>query len=235
MRILVACEESQRVCTEFRRLGHEAYSCDIEPCSGEHPEWHIQADVVPLLDGNCSFRTVDGTGHRIGGKWDMIIAFPPCTYITNAGAVRMRVRGEIVQERYQKAMEAKAFFMKIMNAECERIAIENPTPMKLLKLPEYDQAIQPYQFGHPYSKRTCLWLKGLPKLEPTEVIEQHQPYVNGGSRDKHGNYRQFVGRKERDKKTRAKTFTGIAKAMAEQWGKEGMSIDGKLQKHGQNT
>lgn len=107
--------------------------------------------------------------------------------------------------------------------------------MKLLKLPEYDQAIQPYQFGHPYSKRTCLWLKGLPKLEPTEVIEQHQPYVNGGSRDKHGNYRQFVGRKERDKKTRAKTFTGIAKAMAEQWGKEGMSIDGKLQKHGQNT
>lgn len=235
MHILVACEESQRVCTEFRRLGHEAYSCDIEPCSGGHPEWHIQADVVPLLDGNCGFRTVDGTGHMIGGKWDMIVAFPPCTYMTNAGAVRMRVRGEIVKERYQKAMEAKAFFMRIMNAECERIAIENPTPMRLLKLPEYDQAIQPYQFGHPYSKRTCLWLKGLPKLEPTEVLERHEPYVNGGSRDKHGKYRQFTGRKERDRKIRAKTFIGIAKAMAEQWGKEGMSIDGKLQKHGHDT
>ena len=156
MRILVACEESQRVCTEFRRLGHEAYSCDIEPHSGGHAEWHIQADVLPLLNGDCSFRTVDGMEHRINGKWDMIIAFPPCTYMTNAGAVRMRVKGKIVQDRYQKAMKAKAFFMQIMNANCEKIAIENPTPMKLIALPPYTQAVQPYQFGHPYSKRTCL-------------------------------------------------------------------------------
>lgn len=201
MRVLVACEESQAVTKELRRLGHEAYSCDIEPCSGGHPEWHLQQDVTQLL--------------KI--RWDMIIAFPPCTYMTNAAAVRMRVKGEIVQERYQKAMEAKAFFMQIMNADCEKIAIENPTPMKLIGLPPCTQAIQPYEFGHPYSKRTCLWLKGLPKLEPTEILENHEPYINGGYKDTHGNYRRFQGRKERDPKTRAKTFPGIAKAMAEQW------------------
>lgn len=217
MRILVACEESQRVCVEFRRLGHEAYSCDIEPCSGGHPEWHIQANALPLLDGDCVFRTMDGVEHRTAGKWDMIIAFPPCTYMTNAGAVRMRVNGEISQERYQKAMEAKAFFTQIMNAECEKIAIENPTPMKLIGLPPYNQAIHPYQFGHPYTKRTCLWLKGLPELKPTEILEHHEPYVNGGCKDAKGNYRRFQGRNERDSKNRAKTFTGIAKAMAEQW------------------
>ena len=172
LRVLVACEESQRVCIEFRRLGHEAYSCDIEPCSGGHPEWHIRADALPLLNGDCSFRTMDGAEHRICGKWDMIIAFPPCTYMTNAGAVRMRVKGQIVQERYQKAMDAKEFFMAIANADCEKIAVENPTPMKLIGLPPYTQAVQPYQFGHPYSKRTCLWLKGLPKLEPTEIKTQ---------------------------------------------------------------
>lgn len=201
MRVLVACEESQAVTKELRRLGHEAYSCDIEPCSGGHPEWHLQQDVTQLL--------------KI--RWDMIIAFPPCTYMTNAAAVRMRVKGEIVQERYQKAMEAKAFFMQIMNADCEKIAIENPTPMKLIGLPPCTQAIQPYEFGHPYSKRTCLWLKGLPKLEPTEILENHEPYINGGYKDTHGNCRRFQGRKERDPKTRAKTFPGIAKAMAEQW------------------
>lgn len=218
VRVLVACEESQRVCTEFRRLGCEAYSCDIEPCSGGHPEWHIQADVLPLLNGDHSFRTVDGTRHTVDGKWDMIIAFPPCTYMTNAGAVRMRVNGELVRERYQKAMEAKAFFLRIMDADCEKIAIENPVPMKLIGLPPYTQIIQPYEFGHPYSKRTCLWLKGLPKLEPKEILEHHEPYINGGCKDMHGNYRKFQGRKERDSKTRAKTFLGIAKAMAEQWG-----------------
>lgn len=113
MRVLVACEESQRVCIEFRKLGHEAYSCDIEECSGGHPEWHIQADVLPLLNGHCDFRTVDEMEHRIDGKWDIIIAFPPCAYMTNAGAVRMRVKGEIVQERYQKAMKAKAFLCRL--------------------------------------------------------------------------------------------------------------------------
>ena len=115
-------------------------------------------------------------------------------------------------------MDAKQFFMRFYNADCPRIAIENPTPMKIIGLPDYDQAIQPYQFGHPYSKRTCLWLKGLPPLMYTEILNYHEPYVNGGCKDAHGNYRRFQGRKERDPKTRCKTFPGIARAMAEQWG-----------------
>lgn len=203
MNILVACEESQEVCLAFRALGHAAYSCDVQECSGGHPEWHIKADATELLKM----------------LWDMIIAFPPCTYLTNAGAVRMRVNGEIVQERFEKAMEAKEFFMNFYTANCPKIAIENPTPMKIVGLPPYTQAIHPYQFGHPYSKRTCLWLKGLPELVPTQFIAQHEPYVNGGSKDANGNYRRFHGRNERDPKTRSKTFPGIARAMAEQWGR----------------
>lgn len=201
MRVLVACEESQAVTIELRRLGHEAYSCDLEECSGGHPEWHLQTDALELLKM----------------RWDMIIAFPPCTYMTNAGAVRMRVKGEIVQDRYKKAMTAKNFFMQFYNADCPKIAIENPTPMKIVGLPPYTQVIQPYYFGHSFSKRTCLWLKGLPPLMPTEIIACYEPYVNGGCKDAQGNYRRFTGRKERDSKTRSKTFPGIAKAMAEQW------------------
>lgn len=201
MRILIACEESQAVCKEMRRLGHEAYSCDIIPCSGGHPEWHIMCDARELLKM----------------RWDMIIAHPPCTYLTNASAVRMRVNGEIQKERYEKAMEAREFFLEFWNADCPRIAIENPTPMKLVQLPEYTQAIQPYWFGHPYSKRTCLWLKNLPPLVPTEMLDHHEPYINGGFKDANGNYKRFPGRKERDQRTRSETFQGIARAMAEQW------------------
>lgn len=220
MNVLVACEESQAVCIAFREHGHRAFSCDIEPCSGGHPEWHIQADVLPLLNGNCTFQTADTHTHTHTqrGRWDLIIAFPPCTYLTNAGAVRMRVKGQIQPERYQKAMEAKEFFMACFNANCDRVAVENPTPMKLVGLPPYSQVIQPYEFGHPYSKRTCLWLIGLPPLLPTDILAYHEPYVNGGCKDANGNYRRFQGRKERDPKTRAKTFPGIAAAMAEQWG-----------------
>ena len=201
LKILVACEESQAVTIEMRKLGHEAYSCDIIPCSGGHPEWHIQADALELLKM----------------KWDMIIAFPPCTYLTKAGAVRMRVKGEIMQDRFEKAMQARKFFLSFLNADCPKIAVENPTPMKIVNLPPYTQAIQPYEFGHPYSKRTCLWLKNLPPLIPVKFIKNHVPYVNGGYKDKNGNYLRFQGRNERDPKTRAKTFPGIAKAMAEQW------------------
>jgi hypothetical protein len=198
-KILIACEESGTVTSEFRALGfYNTFSCDIIPTSCGHPEWHIQGDVTPLLEQD----------------WDLIIAFPPCTYITNAGAVRMRVKGEIVKARYEKAMEAKEFFMQFLNADCPKIAIENPTPMKLIGLPAYNQVIQPYQFGHPYSKRTCLWLKGLPQLMPTEIMTQHEPYVNGGCKDANGNYRKYQGRNERDQKTRSKTFIGIAKAFA---------------------
>lgn len=221
MRVLVACEESQRVCIEFRKLGHEAYSCDVIEPSGGHPEWHIKGDALEIINGYCEFVTMDGTHHNISGKWDLIIAHPPCTYLTNVGAVRMRVKGEIVKERYEKAMEAKEFFLKILNADCLKIAVENPTPMKIVGLPPYMQAVQPYQFGHPYSKRTCLWLKGLPKLKPTEVCDHHEPFVNGGFKDSRGNYKKFPGRKERDPIIRSKTFIGIARAMAEQWGAEG--------------
>lgn len=154
MKILVACEESQAVCKELRRLGHEAFSCDIIPCSGGHPEWHIMQDVLPLLNGSCEFQTVDGTGHTVSGKWDMIVAFPPCTYMSNAGACRMFPRkGEIDPERFAKAMEAKAFFMAFYTADCERISIENPVPLRVVGLPEKTQSIQPYEFGHPYTKK----------------------------------------------------------------------------------
>lgn len=218
MNVLVACEESQEVCKAFRERGHRAFSADLQDCSGGHPEWHVKGDVLPLINGNCTFKTADSHTHTQVGQWDMIVAFPPCTYMTNASAVRMRVKGVIQKERFENAMAAKSFFMNFFNAECERIAIENPTPMKIVGLPEYTQAIQPYFFGHPYSKRTCLWLKGLPPLVATDMVLNHEPYVNGGCKDAHGNYRRFQGRKERDQRTRSKTFTGIAQAMAEQWG-----------------
>lgn len=210
MRILVACEESQAVTIELRRLGHEAYSCDIEPCSGGHPEWHLQVDALELLKM----------------RWDMILAFVPCTFMTKAGAVRMRVNGVIQQERFEKAMKAKEFFMAFFNADCDKICIENPIPMKLIGLPPYTQVIQPWMFidpntgnPHPYTKRTCLWLKGLEPLIP-EILHKPEgtiPFINGGSKDANGNYRRFQGRKERDPKIRAKTFPGVARAMAEQW------------------
>lgn len=215
MKILIACEESQRVTMEMRRLGHEAYSCDVQEPSGGHPEWRIHGDALKALEGGI-IQTMDGETHVIG-QWDMLIAHPPCTYLTQAGAVRMRVNGEIVPERYAKAMAAKEFFLKLLDADVKRIAIENPTPMRIVQLPTYTQAIQPYEYGHPYSKRTCLWLKNLPPLIPTKIIAEHTPYVNGGCKNGNGNYRRFQGRKERDPKMRSKTFSGIAKAMAEQW------------------
>lgn len=215
MKVLVACEESQAVTTEMRKLGHEAYSCDIQEPSGGHPEWHILGDALEALKGG-TISTMDGAVHEVG-KWDLLIAHPPCTYLTNAGAVRMRKNGEIVPERYALAMKAKEFFLAFYYADIPKIAVENPTPMKIVGLPPYTQAIQPYEYGHPYSKRTCLWLKGLPKLQPTEILEYHEPYVNGGCKDRNGNYRRFQGRKERDPRIRSKTFSGIAKAMAEQW------------------
>ena len=222
MNILLACEESQAVCKAYREKGHNAFSCDILPCSGGHPEWHIQGDVLPLLNGGCSFFTMDGKLHWICDRWDMIIAFPPCTFMSKAGARWMYpTAGNISQERLAKAMKAKAFFMAIMNADCDRIAIENPRPLKVVDLPKPSQVIQPYQFGHPYSKATCLWLKGLQPLEPTEVLTEYKPYcpsntggvTRGQSYNKGGAIRAVD-----DGVNRAKTFDGIGKAMSEQWG-----------------
>lgn len=207
--ILVACEESQRVCEAFRKRGGKAYSCDIIECSGGHPEWHIKQDVLPLLNGNCEFITMDGISHKIVGKWDLIIAHPPCTYLSNAGARFLYPKGVLNEERLAKGMIAKDFFMHFYNADCDRIAIENPIPSKVYGLPPYTQTIQPWMFGHPVQKKTCLWLNGLPELQPTNVVEERQ------STKIPGNWFNSGG-KERQK-NRAKTFPGIAKAMAEQW------------------
>lgn len=218
MKVLVCCEESQRVCSAFRDKGHEAYSCDIIDPSGGHPEWHIKGDVLPYINGRCSFTTMDGVTHTIEGKWDLLICHPPCTYMSVAGASRMYPKkGEIDEERLAKALEAKAFFMRFINADCDRIAVENPTPLKVVGLPQYTQAIQPYEYGHPYSKRTCLWLKGLPKLKPTEIVKEHVPFVNGGSKKADGSARSKQGLAYQTAGERSKTFEGIAKAMADQW------------------
>ena len=200
-KVLVACEESQAVTIELRKLGIEAYSCDIEPCSGGHPEWHLQQDVLPLLKE----------------KWDMIIAFPPCTYLSNAGACRLYPKkGQLDHVRYKKWLEAKEFFLSILNADCPRIAVENPVSSKVFNMPKHSQEIQPYMFGHPYTKKTRLWLKGLPDLIPTDLVEPISPYVPSGTgrkdKSKYG-----AAKRGDDAKNRSKTFPGIAKAMAEQW------------------
>lgn len=228
MKVLVACEESQAVCKAFRAKGHEAYSCDIQECSGGCPEWHICGDVIPLLGGGCEFETMDGLKHKIDGKWDLIIAHPPCTYLTNGGAVRMFRQEKkkfppygdfqmVNVERLKQGMQARDFFMSVLNADCDRIAVENPIPMSIYMLPKCQQVIQPYMFGDPYSKKTCLWLKGLAPLFSTGILAEYQPLINGGGgRLERPNYK---GKKFAEgSKQRSKTFHGIAKAMADQWG-----------------
>lgn len=218
MNVLVACEESQAVCKAFREKGHNAFSCDIEPCSGGHPEWHIMQDVIPLLNGRCSFKTIDGIEHSIDGKWDLIVAHPPCTYLSNAGARWLYAGGELDEERYKKGIDGKKFFMYMLNADCPRIAVENPIPSSIYDLPQYTQIIQPYQFGEPWSKKTCLWLKGLEPLQPTNIVTDYKPYCSSGSYSgTHNQKYKGASRKGGSAKSRSKTFRGIAKAMAEQW------------------
>ena len=216
MRILVACEESQAVCNAFRERGHEAYSCDLIECSGGHPEWHIRGDVLPLINGNCEFLTCDGELHKLEGKWDLIIAHPPCTYFSTAGANWLFRGGKLDEERYKKGLEMKDLFMAIYNADCEKIAIENPVVMKIWELPKHTQEIQPYQFGHPFTKKTRLWLKGLPELRPTEIVEPVAKWVSCGNRTNREKQNQAVCKSFTNE--RAKTFEGVAKAMADQWG-----------------
>lgn len=204
MKILVACEESQAVTIELRKLGHEAYSCDILRCSGGHPEWHLQQDVIPLLRQ----------------KWDMIIAFPPCTHLAVSGAAHFKKK--IADGRQQQAID---FFMEFANANCEKIAIENPVSIMSTKWRKPDQYVQPYEFGDNARKKTGLWLKGLPKLEPTNIvgmgeIDKHGHSVGASStfaRDENGKILSWND--PRTAKIRSKTFPGIAKAMAEQWTK----------------
>ena len=220
MKILVACEESQAVTIELRKLGHEAYSCDIEPCSGGHPEWHIQSDVLRLINGWATFTTADGEYHStvIYCKWDMIIAFPPCTYLSNAGACRLYPKkSQLDMARYAKGLEAKAFFLKFLNADCPKIAVENPVSSTVFEMPKHTQEIQPYQFGHPVTKKTRLWLKGLPVLTPTDIVTPEAPYVPAGTSRKDPTKYGRAFRTGKDAKQRSKTFPGIARAMAEQW------------------
>ena len=208
MKVLVACEESQRVCIAFREKGHEAYSCDILSCSGEHPEWHIQEDVLKVING-CQFITMDGKLHTVN-QWDLIIAHPPCTYLSNAGARFLYPKGKLNEDRYKLGLEAKEFFLKLLNAPCDKICVENPISSKIFNMPKYTQEIQPYMFGHRYKKKTRLWLKGLPKLEPTNIVQvSESTKIPGNWFNKGGKERQ---------KNRSKTFEGIAQAMAEQWG-----------------
>ena len=216
MNVLVACEESQRVCIAFRERGHNAFSCDIEPCSGGHPEWHIKQDVIPLLNGRCSFETMDGIEHLIDEKWDLIIAHPPCTYFSTAGANWLFRGGKLDEERYTKGLEMKDLFMAVYNADCEKVAIENPVVMKIWELPKHTQEIQPYQFGHPFTKKTRLWLKGLPELKPTEIVEPVAKWVSCGNKTNREKQNQAICKHFSSK--RAKTFEGIARAMSEQWG-----------------
>lgn len=205
MKVLVACEESQRVCMAFRKKGHEAYSCDIVPCSGGHPEWHLQQDVLPLLKE----------------KWDMIIAFPPCTYLTVTGNRWFNIDryGEKAIQRHKDRKEAIDFFMAFANADCERIAIENPVGIMSSEWRKPNQIINPWQFGDAFEKKTCLWLKGLPELTPTNIVEipPRKKFDSGKSMPSWYAEAWHLPKEERAK-LRSKTFPGIARAMAEQWG-----------------
>ena len=234
MRVLVACEESQAVTKEFRALGHEAYSCDIIDQSGGHPEWHIMQDVLPLLNGNCTFRTMDGLDHTICGRWDMIIAFPPCTHLAVSGARYFKKKRESGIQ-----LEAIWFFRRLLLADCDRVAIENPINIiggdyiekhfpQFSYMPKFSQKIQPYQFGDPVRKATCLWLKGVPDLVPTNIVvpatvkidqKTKRTSYSGAAlyaRDEDGKMLRYND--PRTAKIRSKTFPGIARAMAEQWG-----------------
>ena len=205
MKVLIACEESQAVCKEFRKLGHEAYSCDIVHCSGGHPEWHLQQDVLPLLKE----------------KWDMIIAFPPCTYLTVTGNRWFNIDryGEKAIQRHKDRKDAIDFFMAFANADCEKIAIENPVGIMSSEWRKPNQIINPWQFGDAFEKKTCLWLKGLPELKPTNIVEipPRKRFDSGKSMPSRYAEAWHLPKEERAK-LRSKTFPGIARAMAEQWG-----------------
>lgn len=202
MKLLVACEESQRVTKAFRRRGIEAYSCDLMECSGGFPQWHIQGDAIEQA-------------YKV--EYDMLIGFPPCTYMSKAGARWMYPKaGQLDPARYALGVKARNFFMELWNAPIKYIALENPTPLKVVGLPKHTQAIQPYQFGHPYSKRTLLWLKNLPSLTHTKIIDEYKPFLpsntGGLARGRKGS--RGVARTAKEA---SKTFEGVAEAMATQW------------------
>lgn len=224
IKVLVACEESQRVCMAFRERGFTAYSCDIQEPSGGHPEWHILGDAIEAVNGGV-VTTMDGQTHEVG-KWDLLIAHPPCTYLAVSGNrwFNKGKYGEKAVKRWELREEAAAFFMDFVNADVCKIAIENPVGYMSTYYRKPDCIIQPYEFGHQARKKTCLWLKNLPGLIPTDIVNAGEILPNGYSvgasadcaRDEKGKAIQWND--PRTAKTRSKTFPGIAKAMAEQWG-----------------
>lgn len=229
MKVLIACEESQEVCKAFRERGHDAYSCDIQECSGGHPEWHIKGNCLPLIRmGGVRFQTMNGEWHEAPEEWDLVIAHPPCTYLTVSGN-RYFVEGMYGAKaygRYMDRLDGIRFFMEFACCNAKSIAIENPIGIMSSVYRKPDQIIQPYEFGHPYAKSTCLWLRNLPKLMPTDIVEPERIHSGGKSggysgaswyaTDDEGHILSWND--PRTAKARSKTFPGIAKAMAEQWG-----------------
>ena len=221
MKILVACEESQRVANVFRSLGHEAYSADLVPCSGGHPEYHIKGDVLPLINGRCTFSTMDGEQHTIPTRWDMIIAFPPCTYLSNVGNRWFDVSryGEKAVKRWADRRKGAESFLQIAYADCDRIAIENPVGwMNNWRKPS--QVVSPWMFATDASeyvtKRTCLWLKGLKPLKQVRFDRPNNAEIFG--RMNNGKVKCWCDSAVRSATDRSRTFNGVARAMAEAWG-----------------
>lgn len=202
--ILIACEESQAECLAFRERGFNAWSCDVQLCR-HHPEWHICGDVTPYLKGRTYFTTQDGKRHRLN-KWHMIIAHPPCTYLTKAGAVRMVVNGVVVRERYENMLQARNFFFLCLDANAPFVAVENPIPMRRAGLPKADTYLCPSWFGVKYTKRTLFWLRNLPPIMPEIFFDRPKCFVLS-SRGKY----------------RSRTFPQVARAIARQWGDYVMS------------
>lgn len=201
LNILIACEESQAECKAFRDLGHNAYSCDIQPCRKDgHPEWHIHADVTPLLHGATQFITMDGQGHQVP-HWDLIIAHPPCTYLCKVSSVHMIQHGVLNQQRYARMLEARKFFMQCLDAKANYVAVENPIPMKRANLPRPSFYACPSWFGVKYTKKTLYWVKNLPPI----VAEIDYPNPKCFVHCSRGKYR-------------SRTFPQLAKAIAKQWG-----------------
>lgn len=199
--VLIACEESQAECAAFRERGFNAFSCDIQPCQpSAQPKWHIHGDVTPFLQGKNIFCTQDGELHFVG-KWHMIIAHPPCTYLCKVSSVHMVINGIVQQERFEKMIQARAFFFQCLDADAKFVAVENPIPMARAELPKPDCFIQPYWYGVKYSKKTLYWLKNLPPLMPELINPVFKEYVHC-SRGKY----------------RSRTFPQVARAIAKQWG-----------------
>ncbi len=222
-RALVACEESQAVTIELRKLGWEAYSCDIQECSGGHPEWHIQQDVIPLVNGDCVFKTMDGEMHKIQGKWDLLVAHPTCTLLTVTGNRWFNVEkyGDKAIQRAKDREDAIEFFMVFANANCDHICIENPVGIMSTRWRKADQIIQPWMFGDAFEKKTCLWLIGLDPLTPTNIVTPppRKAFASGKTMPEWYSELWHLSAEERSK-LRSKTFHGIAEAIAVQFTKQ---------------